>query len=114
MKPVQFILIAFVVFALARVVRKYQKGGMRPGELLFWIALWSLTGLIVAFPDATSVIAHVLGIGRGADLIMYGALLGAYYLIFRVHLVIDRLEHAVTEVVRELALRERLPREEPR
>ena len=104
MKPVQFLLLPLILFALGKVIHKYRRQGMRTGEFLFWVLVWGASALIIAFPTSTSVVAHLLGIGRGADLIMYSALLVVFYLLFRVHLALDRLEQAVTEVVRELAL----------
>ena len=63
---------------------------------------------MIIFPDATSFLAHLLGIGRGADLIIYTSLLISFYLIFRLYLALARLEQAITALVRAIAL-ERLP-----
>jgi len=62
------------------------------------------TASIIIFPDATSFVAHLLGIGRGADLIIYMSLLITFYLIFRIHLTLARFEQEITEIVRAIAL----------
>jgi hypothetical protein len=54
--------------------------------------------------DATSFLAHLFGIGRGADLIIYASLLIAFYLILRIHLTLARLEQEITQIVRAIAL----------
>ena len=104
MRPIQFLLLAFVLFALAKVIHKYKQRGMRTLEFLLWILVWVGAAFIIIFPDTTIFLAHLLGIGRGADLIMYTSLLIAFYLIFRIHLTLDRLEQEVTEVIRAMAL----------
>jgi small membrane protein len=104
MKPIQFVLLAFVLAALAKVIHSSQQRRMRTLNFLFWTLVWLGTASIIIFPDATSFVAHILGIGRGADLIIYASLLVSFYLIFRIHLMLARLEQEITEIVRAIAL----------
>jgi small membrane protein len=104
MKPIQFVLLAFVLAALAKMIHSYQQRRMRTRNFLFWTLVWPGTAAIIIFPDATSFVAHILGIGRGADLIIYASLLMSFYLIFRIHLMLARLEQEITEIVRAIAL----------
>ena len=104
MKPIQLLLIAFVLFALAKVIQKYTQRGMPVLQFVSWVLIWVAAAIIISFPDTTSFLAHILGIGRGADLILYTGLLIAFYLIFRIHLTLDRLEQEITEVIRAIAL----------
>jgi small membrane protein len=108
MRPAQSLLLAFVLAALAQVLHSYKQRRMAPLDFLFWGLVWIGTASMIIFPDATSVLAHFLGIGRGADLIMYLSLLISSYLIFRLHLALARLEQAITVLVGAIAL-ERLP-----
>jgi hypothetical protein len=109
MKPAQFLLLAFVLAALAKVIHSYQRRRMPPLDFLFWGLIWLATASIIVFPEATSFMAHLLGIGRGADLIIYLSLLISFYLIFRLYVVLVRLEQAITALVRAIAL-EQLPK----
>ena len=104
MKPIQFFLLTFVLVALAKVIHSYQQRRMRTLTFLFWTLVWVGTVSVISFPDATSFVAHLLGIGRGADLIIYASLLISFYLIFRIHLMLARLEQEITEIVRVIAL----------
>jgi hypothetical protein len=108
MRPAQFLLLAFILAALAKVIHSYQQRRMPTPGFLFWVLIWLGTAAIVIFPDVTSFVAHLLGIGRGADLIIYASLLISFYLIFRIYLALAHLEREVTELVRAIAL-ERLP-----
>ena len=104
MKPIQLLLLGFILFALTKVVQKYRQREIQILEFLLWILLWIGTASIITFPDSTSVLAALLGIGRGADLIIYSSLLVVLYLIFRIHLTLDHVEHEITEIVRTIAL----------
>jgi small membrane protein len=108
MKPAQLLLLTFVLAALAKVIHSYRQRRMPMADFLFWSLVWIGTASVIIFPDATSLLAHLLGIGRGADLIVYTSLLIGFYLIFRLYLALARLEQAITEVVRAIAL-EQLP-----
>jgi hypothetical protein len=104
MRPIQFFLLAFVLAALTKVIHSYTQRWMRSRDFLFWALVWIGTAAIITFPDATSFLAHFLGIGRGADLIIYASLLVSFYLILRLHLTLARLEQEITEIIRVIAL----------
>ena len=108
MKPAQFLLLAFALGALAKVIHSYRQRRLVPLDFLFWGLVWIGTAAMVIFPEASSFLAHLLGIGRGVDLIVYLSLLTSFYLIFRVYLALARLEQAITALVRAMAL-EQLP-----
>jgi small membrane protein len=113
MKPIQLLFLPFVVLALGKVIYTYKRRGMRTVQFFFWSLVWVGTALIISFPDITSLLANQLGIGRGADLIMYATLIVAFYLIFRIHLALDRLEREITEIVRTMALERPAEPKEP-
>jgi hypothetical protein len=104
MRPIQVVLVACALAALTKVIYSYQQRRVRTLHFLFWTLVWIGTASIIIFPDATSFVAHLLGIGRGADLIIYVSLLMSFYLIFKIHLMLARLEHKITAIVRVIAL----------
>jgi small membrane protein len=67
-----------------------------------------ITGAIVfiLFPDITNVIAHKLGVGRGADLVFYTSIIIFWFVILKLYARIRKLEQIITEVVRKDALDE--------
>jgi small membrane protein len=109
MRPAQSLLLAFVLAALAKVLHSYKQRRMAPLDFLFWGLVWIGTASMIIFPDTTSLLAHLLGIGRGVDLIVYLSLLISFYLIFRLYVALARLEQAITALVRAIAL-EQLPK----
>lgn len=104
MRPIQVLLLAFVLFTGIKVVQKYKQRGIHLFELIFWTLIWGGAAVTISFPETAQLLADLLGIGRGADLIIYTTLLVALYLIFRIHLTLDRIEQEITEIVRATAL----------
>jgi len=71
-----------------------------------WIAVWIAAAVAIARPAITMAVAHVLGIGRGADLVFYCAILAMLIALFLIYLRFKRLERDITAIVRHLALRD--------
>ena len=71
-----------------------------------WCALWVVAAVAILRPSITVAIAHFLGIGRGADLVFYCAILGMLFGFFAVYVRIKRLESEITRLVRALAIRD--------
>jgi hypothetical protein len=66
------------------------------------------------FPDSTTAIAQLVGIGRGADLMLYTWVLASLLLIFVLHLKLVALGRRLTELARAVAIADaRRPAEPP-
>lgn len=105
MLVVQSLLIIFLLFAVSRVVLRFRDKKLHPGEFIFWFGLFIIAAFGVVFPNLTTKIANVLGIGRGADLIIYGSIATLFYLVFRLYILLEDVRHEITAVVRKIALR---------
>ena len=67
--------------------------------------LFGLVGIFcVAMPDITTTVAHLLGVGRGADLLLYCFIISSVLMILNLHLRLLRLQGTLTNMVREFAL----------
>lgn len=103
MKPIQLILVPVLLFLLALFFRKLRQ---QPVMRIFVLAV-ILTGLVFSvFPESSTIIANYLGIGRGADLIMYVGMLGLSAVSVLLYLRTLKLERMITEIVRRKALEE--------
>jgi hypothetical protein len=91
---------AIALLMLARTIRGAV--GRRNGA--FWTMMWSAAAFFIAQPSLTTTLAGWLGIGRGADLVLYSATLsglaGAVY-FYQKH---RHLEIMVTGLIRREAL----------
>ena len=105
--PIQLLLLLFLLFAFTRVILRYRDGSIPSGMFLFWVAVWLLATVSIIKPDFTTYLAKAAGIGRGADAVIYASLIIAFYLIFRLSVSIENLRHDITQVIREIALKDK-------
>jgi hypothetical protein len=94
------LLLLFFVASAAATVRRRMR--LRAG--LFWSLLWLSAAIAIRWPDVTVRMARFLGIGRGADLVLYLAVVGMSIGFFLVFLRLRRIEENLTKVVRTIAL----------
>jgi hypothetical protein len=101
MTKFQVILIAVLLFILLSYLRRFRRSVI--DKILIFAML--LVGIVfVLYPDLTNQIAHFLGIGRGADLIFYLAILGFAYLAIVLYSKIKKLEDQMATLVRKQSL----------
>lgn len=103
---IKIILLSFIAFAVFRLLRRYYERNITLRWLVMWFLFWFVSALVVAVPEVTSQFAEIVGVGRGADLAVYFAVLALYYLLFRVMVKIERVEKDISKIVEELAIRE--------
>lgn len=101
-------LLLWIVLAIAFSMtwRRQRQGAIRLFEGLAWSAVWITAAIVVARPEVTTSIAQFLGVGRGADLILYAAIITLLILVFQLHIAHHKLERQLTEIVRQQALGE--------
>ena len=100
-----FLLLALGIITVLTWRRAFQHS-LRLIEALAWTFVWIGAGVIVSLPGLTSVFASVVGVGRGADLVVYVAIFLIYILLFHLHVMHDRMERTLTELIRHEALRQ--------
>lgn len=101
----QITLIAFLLFAVSRVVLQLRQKNLNIANFTFWGAIFIAAIVGVINPYITSDIARVLGIGRGADVVIYFSIVILFYLIFRLTIALEELRYEITQIVREIALK---------
>lgn len=101
----QIFLSIFLLFALSRVILRFRDGTLPLFGFFFWSSLFGLATIMVLFPGITSNIAQTMGIGRGADVIIYLSITILFYLVFRLYIYLEDIKHNLTELVQKLALK---------
>lgn len=61
---------------------------------------------LVMFPDYANRIANWAGVGRGADLVFYMAILFLFFLILKLYSRLRKIEQHFTELVRKKSIEE--------
>ena len=104
MTPFQYVTLGMLGAVLtAEVVRGLRSSGPHR-VLLVRCLVWIAAGLGIAFPELVQVVAVLLGIGRGADVVLYLFVLLFLGTAFFLYARLRRQQQQVTELVRHLAL----------
>ena len=101
---IQILLIAFIVFALSRVILRSRERILSAKTTFFWVFIWLAALVGILLPATTTRIAEFFGVGRGVDVIVYISLSLLFYLVFRIYVMIEDLRHEVSHIVRQIAL----------
>ncbi len=108
---IQFVLIAVLLGAFGMTWTRARQRVISLREAFAWSVLWITAGIGIARPETTTVVANFFGVGRGSDFVLYGSVILLFILVFKIFLAIDKLNRALTEVVRKEVLKEFPPHE---
>lgn len=102
MNGIQVILLTGIGFISLLFVRKTRSRGFN----IVLLAAAAVAAIIfILWPDVTSKIARVLGVGRGADFIFYISIMVFWYIVIHLFARIRKLEQMITELIRKDAIR---------
>jgi len=105
MLTIQILIVAFVLFALSRTVSRFREGSLTLAWLILWSAIWTAVAVAALLPQTTSWFARLIGVGRGVDAVIYLSIIALFYLVFRIFLRLQKIDHDITLVVREIGLK---------
>jgi hypothetical protein len=103
---IQLILVGTMVLALVMTWRRFSERVVSLREALLWSVLWIAAAGAVMLPWVTTRIAQFVGVGRGADLVIYASVSILFLLVFKLFIQHEKLERKLTELVRHDALRD--------
>ncbi|MEL6589489.1 MAG: DUF2304 domain-containing protein [Bacteroidota bacterium] len=103
MKPIQFILVPIFLFLMLSLGRRLRQQPIL--RLMVW-ALLAAGIVFTIFEDSSTMIANLLGIGRGVDMIIYLSLLGLGVSSILLYLRTRSLEQKIAELIRLQSLQE--------
>ncbi len=103
MIPVQPILIAVLVVV---VLFYFSRLRTKTADGLIILVCFGCASLLVIRPNIANRIANLVGVGRGADLILYLALPGMLMMILLLFAKTRELNAKLTAAVREYAIRD--------
>jgi len=111
MNGIQIVLLAGIALNCLVFVRKTRSKGF---NTVLLISAAVVSGTFILWPEITSKIAKMLGVGRGADFVFYISILVFWFVIIQLFSRVRKLEQRMTEIVRRDALRtaSRLPIDE--
>src|SRR3989339_1119433 len=104
--PIQILSLLFVIFAASRAIIQFRGGSIKLGALTFWLSVWIFALIAIFYPEETSRLAHLVGIGRGVDIVVYSSIAVLFYLVFRLHVYMEDLHTQMSALIREISLQE--------
>lgn len=108
MSGIQLVLLTGIAFITLYFIIQLKKQLIDLGLLFLLIAA---AVVFIIWPESTNILAHKLGVGRGADLIFYVSILLFWFIVLKLYARLRRLEKTVTQFIREEAIKKA---EEPR
>jgi len=102
---IQIVLLAAVVGLLAVFARNWNTTRMRAWKRIAFIGFCVVNAYAVLRPGDTTKAAHLLGVGRGTDLVLYLLVVGVTALALNTYLRFRAIERRLTELARDTALR---------
>lgn len=104
---IKLLIITFILFVILRTIGKYRNKDITFRESLIWILFWLIVAGATLMPQRTDVIANFLGVGRGADLLIYLSIIVLFFAVFKIIVRLEKIDRNFTEMVRHLALKEK-------
>ena len=105
----QILAVAVVTCLFVLSLLAMARGWATRREGFVWAVVWLATGVAIARPGLTADVAKCLGIGRGADLVLYCAVIVMLIGFFMVYARLRRLRRDLTILSRHLAIRDAAP-----
>jgi hypothetical protein len=104
MNVFQYLVVALMALLSLATLRSAARGGIRKRIAIFWLLVWVGAGVIALWPRSTVVAARALGIGRGADLVLYCTAFATLVGFFYIYVRFRRLDRSMTMLVRQIAI----------
>lgn len=102
----QIIAIIIILFFVIRLLSQKRKKIISNNEFSLWLIFWLVAAAAIIFIKDIDRFVHFLGFsGSGINFLIYLAVLGLFYLVFRLRLTVAKLDTNLTEVTRIIALR---------
>ena len=105
MELMQILIILFALFAFSRAVLRLRGKEITAKEFFLWSVVWIAVIVVAALPSTAIFVSSALGIGRAVDLLLYASIIVLFYLMFRLYVKAEKLEHAITSLTREVAIK---------
>ncbi len=102
---IQIFLSLFIIFALVKVGGRFKEREISHGSLFFWCVFWLVVAVVVWRPQFATETANLLGVGRGADLVLYISVAVLFYLVFRLTVKLEKIDRNITQIVRKSAIK---------
>jgi hypothetical protein len=103
---IKVVLLSAMVLAVLLFVRRWYGVKMQAGKRLAFFAFIAVNAWAILRPDDVTWVANRLGVGRGADLVLYLLVMAFLLVMINTYLRFREMDRRYTELARTLAIRE--------
>ena len=103
---IQVILITIIIGCALYFLSHANTYRVRAWKKILLIVFTVFMIVSILWPDATTDVAHFVGIGRGADLILYFIAIGFVFESINMHLKFQKQQSQIHKLARQLAILE--------
>lgn len=101
MHLIQIVLFVTILAIAIYVYRKFRNSIL---DVVVFFSFLAAGLIFIAFPELTTTIAKFLGVGRGADLLFYLAILFFSFVCLKLYERIKKLEALLHQMIRDKAI----------
>ena len=94
-----------MIIALIFMYNRVRNKRSTPATFAVWVLLWIVILFFAFVPRWSDPLAGFFGFSRGLDLLYVAGFAVAFYAVFRLYIKIDNMNQDMTELVRELAIK---------
>jgi hypothetical protein len=103
---IQILIVIFAVFAVSRVYIKVKARDIPKTWAIVWGVVWTGAAIVALLPGTSDLLASRVGIGRGADLLVYVSVMALFYIVFRLVVKIESMQQDMTKLVRAISMKD--------
>jgi small membrane protein len=104
----QIIALLIILFFVFRLFVLKKKDKIPAGEFVFWLVFWIIAASGIVFVKDLDRLASLLGFSAsGIQIITYAAVVVLFYMNFRLRLKVEKMDKDITQITRELSLKEK-------
>ena len=103
---IQVVLVSLVVLLIVFFLKGRNTQKLKAGHKLLFVAFAVFAIIAIIWPELTTDLAHLVGVGRGADLLLYALVLAFVYFVIAIYLKFKSYEQRITTLVRHIAITE--------
>lgn len=102
----QIIALAVIAYFLGKFIKQKRQRTITASEFIFWIMFWVAAAAAIIFIKQLDELVVAWGFSSGINALLYLAVLFLFYLIFKMRLQIAKLDQNLTEMNRNLSLKD--------
>jgi hypothetical protein len=96
--------LAYILMMVYLSFLYYKKNNYSVQSFIFWVVVWCFGGVLLAFPESSSIITQRLKIVRVLDFYLIAGLMFFSVVCFLNYATVQRTEKKVDELVRRIAI----------